>query len=229
MASDPPALHAFVRAGLARAGDPERARQMQRYMKTDMPFFGVQKPQQRPVFKEAMARFPPADQADWEGAVRALWQGPERELKYAAITYARGYKRHRFLDLNSVPLLEHLVRTGAWWDLVDDVAANCVGPVVLSHREAMRPVLERWIEDDDLWIQRTAILAQLKHRDAIDADQLFDFCRRRASDPSFWIRKAIGWALRQHAKTDPDAVRHFLAEHGDALSGLSRREASKHL
>lgn len=219
----------FVSNALAEHRDPEAAAQMQRYMKTDMPFFGVRKPQQRPIFKAAIARFPPADATAWAAGVTALWQGPERELKYAAIAYAKAFRRRRFLDPSSMPMLEGLVRTGAWWDLVDDIAANCVGVVVAQHREELRPLLERWIEDDDLWIRRTAILAQLKHRDDTDAAQLFDFCARQAADHTFWIRKAIGWALRQYARTDPDAVRAFLDQQGPRLSTLSRREASKHL
>lgn len=118
---------------------------------------------------------------------------------------------------------------GAWWDLVDDVAANLVGALLLGHRAAMRPVMEAWVDDDDMWRRRTAILSQLRHRDQTDAEMLFDFCRRRAHETEFFIRKAIGWALREYSKTDPGAVAAFLRRHGDELSGLSRREAAKHL
>jgi 3-methyladenine DNA glycosylase AlkD len=93
----------------------------------------------------------------------------------------------------------------------------------------MAPVLERWITSEDLWLRRTAILSQTRHRAQTDVPMLLDFCRRQASDRTFWIRKAIGWALREHAKTDPEAVRAFLVEMGDRLSPLSRGEAGKHL
>lgn len=218
----------LARERLAALAEPEKAAQMQRYMKTDDPFFGVQRPALRVVERELrqqLGRRP--SWSDWETAVWSLWIGPERELRYLAIGLAKAWRAH--LVPESVPVFERMVREGAWWDLVDDLAANCVGPVVLRHREVMRPVLERWIEDDDLWIRRTAILAQLKHKGETDADMLFDFCRRQAADKTFWIRKAIGWSLRQYARTDPQAVRAFLAEQGEALSGLSRREASKHL
>lgn len=227
---DPSELVTVVREGLGRLGDPERAEHMQRYMKTDMPFIGVSAGERRSVVKEAARRFVPPDRAAWEAAVTALWSGPEREMKYAAIDYGKHrWRGMEFVTLDSVPVFESMVRSGAWWDFVDDLAANCVGRVVKQHRDAMRPALERWIEDEDLWVRRTAILAQLKHKDETDADMLFDFCRRQEADKSFWIRKAIGWALRQHARVDPDAVRVFLAERGDRLSGLSRREAGKHL
>ncbi|MBX2798990.1 MAG: DNA alkylation repair protein [Myxococcales bacterium] len=226
---DADALHSFVREQLAVHASAENAAAMQRYLKTEMPFFGVKRPQIRPVERKAKRAFPPTTRAQWETGVRRLWAGPERELKYVAIAYLKGFPRADFLDVQSVPLLEHLVRDGAWWDLVDDIAANAVGTAVRKHRADLLPVLKRWITDEDLWIRRTAILAQLKHREQTDNQLLFAFCLAQASDTSFWIRKAIGWALRQHARTDADAVRAFLATHGAALSGLSRREASKHL
>jgi 3-methyladenine DNA glycosylase AlkD len=217
-----------LRERLRAHADPARARAQQAYMKSAIPFLGVARPDQRRVFRAFVRDHPPADRAAWAAGADALWAGAERELRYAAIGWVTGF-RGRFLDLEAVPRLERMVREGAWWDLVDDLAANGVGPVVLGHREPMRPVLARWIEDPDVWLRRTAILAQLKHKAQTDAAQLFDLCARQAGERSFWIRKAIGWALREHAKTDPDAVRTFLAAQGDRLSGLSRREAGKHL
>jgi 3-methyladenine DNA glycosylase AlkD len=219
----------FVRQRLMALADPERARQQQAYLKTTQPMFGVSRPDQRAIDKQLVAAHPPVDRGDWEAGVRALWSQPERDLQYAAIGYARALSRRRFLVPQTMPLLEQMVREGAWWDLVDEIAAHLVGEVVLRHREAVRPVLQRWIDDDDVWVRRTALLAQLRHKGDTDVEQLFDFCSRQAHDDSFWIRKAIGWALRTHARIDPDAVRAFLAEQGDRLSGLSRREASKHL
>ena len=93
----------------------------------------------------------------------------------------------------------------------------------------MHPKLDRWIDDRNLWIRRTAILSQLKHKGGTDRDQLFGYCLRRAGEKEFFIRKAIGWALREYAKTEPDAVRAFALEHREQLSGLSFREATKHL
>jgi 3-methyladenine DNA glycosylase AlkD len=221
-------LVADLRATLAPHADPARATSMAAYLKTDMPMLGVSRPDQKRVFREVFARHPTKDPAEWESAVRLAWAGPERELKYAAIALLLAFRK-RFLTMAAVPLLEQLAREGAWWDLVDEIAAHAVGEVVARHRDEMRPVLVRWIEDPDLWVRRTALLAQLRHRRDTDTELLFDFCSRQAADKSFWIRKAVGWALRAHAHTDPDAVRAYLAAHGEALSGLSRREASKHL
>lgn len=216
-----------LRAALAARADPARAAGTQAYLKTTMPMFGVPRPEQQQIFRRWKDR-PPPDREAWERAVLAAWAGPERELKYAAVAIVRGW-RGRFLDLDVVPLLVELVRDGAWWDLVDELAVHAVGTVVARHRAEMRPILERWIDDPDVWVRRTAILAQVAHGERTDAALLFAFCARQAPEKSFWVRKAIGWALRSYARVDPDAVRAFLAAEGTALSGLSRREASKHL
>lgn len=226
---EPTVLIAELRAAFAAHADPARAAQMQRYLKTTQPMFGVGRSEMRALIRAACKAHPPADRAQWEAGLRALWAEPEREFRYAAIAWSQAFARKRFLSPEAVPLVESMIREGAWWDLVDDLAVNSVGPIVARHREAMRPVLERWIEDPDLWIRRTAILAQLKHKQDTDLPMLFDFCLRQKHDRSFWIRKAIGWALRHHAHHDPDVIRAFLAEHGAELSPLSRKEAGKHL
>lgn len=220
-------LYDSLRTALRAHADPTRAAAVQRYMKTEMPMFGVGRPEQKRIFRE-LSKQPPANVEEWNEAIRRLWDGPERELKYAAIAVARGW-RGRFLEPGALPLLEALVRDGAWWDLVDELATHPIGEIALRFPKESRDVLVRWIEDPDLWIRRTAILSQNRHRERTDDALLFDFCRRCAADRSFWIRKAIGWALRERARTSPDVVRAFLEAHGASLSGLSRREASKHL
>ena len=99
----------------------------------------------------------------------------------------------------------------------------------MSHHSEMAAVLEEWIDHTDVWLRRAALICQVRHKERTDAAMLFDFCRRRAHEKEFFIRKAIGWALRDYSQTDPDRVRDFLESEGDRLSGLSRREASKHL
>ena len=201
---------------------------MRKYLKTDDPMFGVSRPDLKEILRDALRAHVPATRAEWEEAVRLAWAGPERELKYAAIAILRGY-RGRWLDPESIPLLEQLVREGAWWDLVDELATHPVGDVLAAHPAEVVPVLKRWIASDDPWLRRTALLAQVRRKADTDVPMLLDFCRSQASDTSFWIRKAVGWALREHAHTDPATVRAFLDEMGDRLSPLSRTEASKHL
>ncbi len=109
------------------------------------------------------------------------------------------------------------------------VALNLVGKVLLDEREKLKPKLDRWVDDRNMWLRRTAIISQLKHKDRTDEAWLFDICLRRCEEKEFFIRKAIGWALREHAKTSPAGVKSFLRTHGDKLSGLSFREAAKPL
>lgn len=225
--TDPvPALVAEVQRALSALADPEKAAPMQAYAKSEMPFYGVKAPERRAATKAALSMKPP-DRETYARAVLALWALPHREERYVALDLAMKHKR--YITADSLPLYERLVREGQWWDLVDPVASHLVGGALLKQRAVVAPVLERWIEDEDLWIRRTAVLAQLTHKRETDLEQLFRFCLARAHEREFFMAKAIGWALRQHAHTDPDVIRTFLAEHGAELQPLSRREASKHL
>jgi 3-methyladenine DNA glycosylase AlkD len=211
---------------LAAEADPERAEGMAAYLKTEMPFYGVSSPARRRLLRQ-LAGFAPETNAEYRIQVIDLWEQPHREEKYLAIDWAR---RHRtFIRLENVDLYERMIVEGAWWDLVDDIAANLVGTVVRTDLDRMRPVLERWLTGDDLWLRRAVIISQLKSKDETDAALLFDACERTAHETDFFIRKAIGWALRQHSRVDPDAVRDFVEQHRDDLSGLSVREATKYL
>jgi 3-methyladenine DNA glycosylase AlkD len=220
-------LVAFLQHRLQEVADPGKAGPMAAYLKTNMPFYGVQKPDRVPIYREMKKCFRPESQGDYKEAVLALWALPHREEKYAAITFA--LQNRPFITSKSLPLYERLIREGAWWDLVDGVAADLVGRVLLEHRRETRPVIERWVDDDDLWIRRTAIIVHLRHKEHTDADQLFDHCLRRAHEKEFFIRKAIGWALREYSITAPEIVRGFLLENRENLSGLSFREGAKRL
>ncbi len=200
---------------------------MAAYLKTDMPFYGVSSPERRKIMKQLATSFAPSTNEEYRRQVAGLWTQPHREEKYLAIDWAR---RHRtFISFENLDLYERMITEGAWWDLVDDIAANLIGAVVRADLELMRPVLERWLNGDDLWLRRTVIICQLKSKADTDTELLFDACDRTAHEIDFFIRKAIGWALRQHSKTDPDAVRGFIDRHLDDLSGLSLREATKYL
>ena len=225
-----------VRAALAANADPVRAVQQQAYMKSAMPYRGLSSATLRrevlPILRDPAHVM--ADREEWEATVRALWdEATHREERYAAIelTGIRPYRR--WLDPDALGLCEHLVRTGQWWDLVDPVASDRVGAALLAHREEVTPTVEDWAGDDDLWLRRTAIISQLGHKDRTDLALLTHCIEANAEGTpygsTFWIRKAIGWALRQQARTDPEWVRATVDRLGDRLSGLSRREALKHL
>lgn len=233
--SDPP-LAAAVRAALADVGDPDRAAAYQRYMKSALPFRGLAMPEFRALLRPLLAdrSLAPADRAEWERTVRALWEDPDvRDERYAAIAVAGHRAARPWQDPDALPLYRHLIETGAWWDLVDAVAPRLVGPILRSYPDAVAPVIRAWAVDDDLWVRRAAILAQLGHRADTDTALLSDVLEANLEGSlhgrEFFVRKAVGWALRQYARTDPEWVRAWVDAHSSRLSGLSRREALKHL
>lgn len=224
---------ALVRAGLAGLADPERAASQQAYMKSSMPFYGVGVPRVRQLTGAALATRVPADRASWEAAVRELWdEATHREERYAALAVLRHRSSRPWLRSEALPLVRHLVVTGAWWDLVDETA-HVLEAILVADPDPTTAAILRWATADNLWLRRVAILSQLQRGSDTDAE-LLERCIRRnliGSDfgAEFFIRKAIGWALRQYARVCPDWVRAFLEAHRDGLSTLSVREASKYL
>lgn len=217
----------FVSQQFTDLADPERAERMAAYMKTDMPFYGVSTPDTKPILRELYRAFPVESVDDYRSAVIALWEQPHREEKHVAIRLARRYQE--FIRPEQMDVYERIIVEGAWWDFVDDVAANLVGKVLLDERAMIAPLMDVWIGDDNMWRRRVAIISQLRHKTNTDVDTLFRFCLERAHEKEFFIRKAIGWALREYAKTEPDVVRTFVTEHRASWSGLTYREAMKHL
>lgn len=182
---------------------------MQAYMKSAMPFLGVQKPSRtrlvRPVARGLDDRAAIA-------AARTLWdEATYREERYAALELLRGRPV-------SADLARHLITTGAWWDYVDEIATKLL-PTDVDVRA--------WAVDEDMWIRRAAILSQVGQRSHTDPALLADVIAVNLDDRRFWITKAIGWALRDYARTDPAWVRQYVATH--TLAPLSAREAMKHL
>jgi len=223
-----------LRARIAEAADPERAPQMQAYMKSAMPFRGVSAVPLRRICRTVLDAHRLTDRASWELAVRTLWdEAAFREERYAAIALC-GHRSYRdFQDPDALDLYRHLVVTGAWWDLVDDVAIHQVGPILRGDPARVGPVVRAWARDDDLWVRRTAILSQRAAKASTDTELLADVLTANLEGTlhggEFFIRKAVGWALREYARTDPDWVLAYVDEHAPELSGLSRREALRHL
>jgi 3-methyladenine DNA glycosylase AlkD len=202
---------------------------MQAYMKSEMPFLGVPKPARVAALRPVLAAHPVADRATWEATVRALYDDASyREERYAALALLGVRGARGWLDPDLVPLLEHLVVAGAWWDLVDDVAGHQVAPLHRAFPLETAPVVRRWSRHEDLWLRRTAILSQLGSGVATDRALLTEVIEANVASPEFFHRKAIGWALRDLAWKDPDWVRAFVTAH-PGLSPLSRREALKNL
>jgi 3-methyladenine DNA glycosylase AlkD len=216
-----------VQTDLAAAADPEKAGPMAAYMKSDMPFYGVQKAGRTTILRSLKREFAPRDIGDYREGVEALWELPHREEKYLALSYAGAFDE--FINSDSMDLYERVVTEGAWWDFVDETATRLVGRVLFKERARTEATIRSWIVDDGMWLRRTSIICQLRHKADTDTVLLGDACSANLAGNEFFIRKAIGWSLREHAKTDPDWVKRYVEAHRDALSGLSYREATKHL
>ena len=223
-------LIAAMRAALARLADPAKAPAMQAYMRSAMPFRGVQTPQLRAACRAVFAEHTLGSFAQWQTTVLALWRDAQyREERYAALALAgdRRYREYRRLD--ALSMYEEMIVTGAWWDYVDDLAIHRVGELLRREPGPMRAAMLAWATDANLWKRRTAILCQVAQKAATDEDLLFACLAPNLGDPDFFIRKAIGWALREYARTAPDEVRAFVHAHEIRLSALSVREALKNL
>jgi 3-methyladenine DNA glycosylase AlkD len=230
-------LVAAVRAGLAAAANPAKAPAMQAYMKSAMPYRGVASPGQKQVFAQVLAAHPLTGRRVWQDTVRELWDGAAfREERYAAIALLADRRYAGYRDPGTMPLIEHLIVTGAWWDHVDTLATRTVGPLVRAYPAELVPLMLRWADDTDdrdsagnLWRRRTAIIHQVGAKEATDTDLLVACVRPSLRSPEFFLRKAVGWALRDLAWTRPQWVQAYVREHADELSGLSRREALKNV
>jgi 3-methyladenine DNA glycosylase AlkD len=217
-------LERRITAVFEPACDPTAAEGMARYMRDQFPFLGIATPARRALQRDALAGWQPDHDELLRGA-RALWRRAEREYQYAACdALVRGSK---LITVDDLAAIRKLITTKSWWDTVDALAINVVGRIVARDRTHGDPVMDEWIVADDLWLARTAILHQNRWKAETDEGRLFSFCLALAADTDFFARKAIGWALREYSKTAPDAVRSFVANHDDELSGLSKREALK--
>lgn len=221
-----------IRETLAHHADPERAAAQQRYMKSALAYRGVTAPQLsalvRPILADPALRV--ESRSQWEATISTLWdEVAYREEWYAAIAVARHRTYRSWVDSDSMPLWQHLIVTGAWWDVVDEVATHLVREVLVRTPQVEGLRLREWAVDDDLWLRRSAIICQVGLKDRLDRGLLVDAIEPNLADRNFFIRKAVGWALCDHARVAPDWVRTFVERHAGELSGLSKREATRHL
>lgn len=220
-------LTGAVRAALRDRARPELAGPMQAYMKSAAPFLGVRVPVVRALTREQAKLRPFATTADLADTVLGLWRAADyREERYAAIALLDTPAARRLREPALLGTLRELIVTGAWWDYVDALAHR-VGDLLRGWPAEVRPVLLTWTRADDRWLRRASIICQLGARDRADLALLTAAIEASIGEGDFFLRKAIGWALRDYARTDPAWVRSFAATH--ELSPLSRREALKHL
>lgn len=217
-----------IRLALRAVADPAKAAPMQAYMKSAMPYLGVQTPELRAACREVFDAHVWSDATTWRDTILVLWRDAAfREERYAALILTAHRSAAPFQRLDVLPLYRELIVTGAWWDYVDWIASGLIGPLLRRYPAAMGKTLRAWANGDDLWLRRTAIIAQLKFKTATDLDLLYACIEPSLDRREFFLRKGIGWALRQYAREDPGEVLRYVTAHADRLSPLSKREALK--
>jgi len=226
--SDSTILVSELRKALRGCADPAKAGPMQAYMKSSMPFLGIHAPKLRTACRTVFVRFPLESPAVWQEVLGVLWRTAQyREERYAALELA-GYKRYRHFEMMAIfPLYEEMITTGAWWDYVDPIAAHRVGTLLSLYPSPMKVQMRLWARDENMWKRRTAILCQLTFKHDTDVRLLYDCLEPSLREREFFLRKAIGWALRQYARVDPEEVIRYVKVRRQDLSLLSQREALK--
>lgn len=219
-----------LRAQLMSRSNDARAKQMQAYMKSALPYCGVPGPEARKVIKALAKPLTFGSFAEFERFVRFVWSDAKhREERYAALTLLDLKQTRVFQTMEAVPLYEFLISDGAWWDVVDEVATHRFVMLLEDERDAMVTVLRRWSKSADLWLRRSAIIAQVLRHEETELELMFELIEPAIHEKEFFLRKAIGWALRAAGREFPLEVRAYVDENAERLSGLSKREAEKSL
>ena len=219
-----------IREVLRGAGDPGRAVQQQAYMKSALPYYGVQTPQVRQICRTALRAHPISDADALTSVVKDLWgNATHREEWYAALSILMAPAHRAFRSSAFLLLYERLIVSGAWWDVVDDIATHAVRELLVTDPSPVRPTVRRWAASDDPWLRRASLVCQVGAKDRTDVDLLAYVIERNLADRDFFMRKGIGWALRDYSKTDASWVRRFIEAHRHAMSPLSLKEASKYV
>jgi len=228
MAPHSPILLLALRRALRRVAQPEKAKPMQSYMKSSMPYHGVPTPVADNVFKSVFSPLEFPDSESWRRAILDIWRNARfREERYGAIALARQRRFAAYQTIEALPMYEEMIVTGAWWDFVDTIAAHGIGGLLRNDKLRVSRTMLRWSRSPDMWKRRTSILCQLTFKTDTDLKLLFACIEPSLDSPEFFLRKAIGWALRQYAWTNPGEVRRYVEKNVTRLSALSRREALK--
>jgi 3-methyladenine DNA glycosylase AlkD len=223
-------LLARAQRELAKVADPVKAPQMQAYMKSAMPYHGVNAPALRAVCKQLFAEYAPASAAAWRRDVLALFRGAKRrEERYVAVELSGVRAARPFQKMESLAMYEEMIVTGAWWDIVDALAVHRLDRILREEPGPMKRTMRAWSRSDDMWKRRSSILCQITFKKETDLPFLYACIEPSLGSKEFFLRKAIGWALRQYAWTDPEEVKRYVRAHEGELSGLSRREALKNV
>ena len=196
---------------------------MEAYMKNHFSFYGIKAPEQKKLLTPILKEYSTITEQERFETARLLFQQPARECHYAALTLLeKGMKQ---MPEYAIDVYKELLVTHSWWDTVDMIAAKLCGRYLFTYPSMLEPVTKEWRLSENLWVRRSSVLHQLKYKEQTQEELLFDTVRTLKDEREFFIEKAIGWALREYSKTNPDAVQTFLATND--VRPLSRREGLK--
>lgn len=220
-------MHSYVaalRAHFDQHANPDQAGPMKKYMRDQFEYLGIKSPQVKALLRQSIKvnGVPPFEELDQ--VMRELWELPQREYQYLAIGLMERLERK--LPASAIKTLEYMITHKSWWDTVDNIS-HIVGIHFQRFPEVREQYLAKWRASDNLWLRRTSILFQLDYKKDTDFDLLREMVQENLGSSEFFINKAIGWALRQYARIDPEAVKNLVTT--TPLHPLSRREAMKHL
>jgi len=219
-----------LRAELSKVADSEKAPQMQAYMKSEMPYHGVPSPIFKKVCRALFADTEIPDFESWQNHVLDLWRGAKfREERYGALYLAGMSRAKDYQTIAVMDAYEEMIVTGAWWDYVDDIAIHRVGTVLANDPKPTKRLMLTWSKSADIWKRRTSIICQIGAKEKTDLDFLYKCVESSMDSDEFFLRKAIGWGLRQVAWRDPDEVIRYVKKNRERLSPLSKREALKNV
>lgn len=203
----------------------EAALKMAAYMKNQFPFLGVHSPQRTELNKVILAQFGKPDLVDIEPLVYALWDLPEREYQYFAIALLNKIKNE--LSPSHIEFILDLIKSKSWWDTIDALAPGCIGSILYNYPDLQKEYIDNWVSSDNIWINRTAILFQLKYKEETDFELLKSIILSLSHKKDFFVKKAIGWALREYSKKEAILVEEFISN--SDLQPLSIKEGMKYI
>lgn len=224
------ALITDLRHTLAAHADRRNAAPMQAYMKSALPFYGIKTPERRRLLRAVCRRHPIGTAAELAQTMRATWRAAtHREERYCAIELARTGGNAQLMDLRLLPLFERFIVEGAWWDYCDDISGGAIAQLLHDHPAVMKPALRQWARSAGIWLRRASFLCQRRLKSSFDAKLMYDCILPSIDSDEFFLRKGIGWALRERAYAAPAEVRAFCRKYRDRLSPLTLREALKRI
>ncbi|MDQ3143095.1 MAG: DNA alkylation repair protein [Bacteroidota bacterium] len=194
-------------------------------MRNQFPYYGIPSPLRKTIAKKLIQTTKPFDKNELIYLVTQCWAEPEREMVYIALDYS--FKFQKKLDEGDIPFYDHLIENKSWWDTVDGLAPHIIGLIAIKNPVLTQNVAWKFISSNNFWYQRSALILQLFYKEKTNFDLMGALILERCSSKEFFVQKAMGWALRQYSKTNPEAVTNFIETHKKRLPPLAIREGNK--